>query len=394
MAAIKVTLRQKPISGNRKSLYLDFYPPIPHPETGQPTRRKFLGMYIFEKSKHPLDIQHNKEQLQLAEQIRRTSEKDLNQNEALSNIEKNFIAREQNIEILAAKELLKGEQNFVTYFKNKADLFTGTANETWSAAYKHLYNFTNGVLKVADLNEQFCNDFKKYLLTADSNRSTLVKTRLSENSAATYYQKLKASIKQAYKEGFLINDLSGKIEPIKTNPTRKEFLTIEEVNQLVKTDCKNELLKRAALFSALTGLRNSDILKLTWNEIEYIKGNGYFLKITIKKTKNIEMMPISEQAYSLLGEAKEPSAKVFEGLERSTHQDKLLKNWILEAGITKKITFHCFRHTYATLQLSSGTAIYTVQKMLGHKNIATTQIYAHILDETKREAANKIKLDF
>ncbi len=394
MAAIKVTLRQKPISGNRKSLYLDFYPPIPHPETGQPTRRKFLGMYVFEKSKHPLDIQHNKEQLQLAEQIRRTNEKDLNQNEALSNIEKNFIAREQNFEILAANELLKGEQNFVVYFKKMADSYLGTANETWNAAYKHLDNFTNGVLKVADLNEQFCIDFKKYLLTADSIRSTKVKTRLSENSAATYYQKLKASIKQAYKEGFLINDLSGKIEPIKTNPTRKEFLTIEEVNQLVKTDCKNELLKRAALFSALTGLRNSDILKLTWNEIEYIKGNGYFLKITIKKTKNIEMMPISEQAYSLLGEAKEPSAKVFEGLERSTHQDKLLKNWILEAGITKKITFHCFRHTYATLQLSSGTAIYTVQKMLGHKNIATTQIYAHILDETKREAANKIKLDF
>lgn len=49
--AIKVTLRKKAISKGRKSLYLDFYPPIPHPKTGKPTRREFLGMYIFEKPK-------------------------------------------------------------------------------------------------------------------------------------------------------------------------------------------------------------------------------------------------------------------------------------------------------------------------------------------------------
>jgi len=65
----------------------------------------------------------------------------------------------------------------------------------------------------------------------------------------------------------------------------------------------------------------------------------------------------------------------------------------MRAGITKDITFHCFRHTYATLQLSYGTDIYTVSKMLGHKELKTTQIYAKIIDQAKREAANKIKLD-
>jgi site-specific recombinase XerD len=63
------------------------------------------------------------------------------------------------------------------------------------------------------------------------------------------------------------------------------------------------------------------------------------------------------------------------------------------AGITKNITFHCFRHTFATLQLSKGTDIYTVSKMLGHRELKTTQIYAKIIDQTKRDAANKIKLD-
>lgn len=392
MAAIKVTLRQKPISGNRKSLYLDFYPPIAHPETGEPTRRKFLGLYVFEKSKHPLDIQHNKEQMQLAEQIRRTNEKELNQSEALSNIEKNFIDREQKAKIQEAKELLKGEQNFVLYFKEMANTYKGAANETWSSAFRYLDNYTKGVLKVADLNEQFCNDFKEYLLTTDSNRSKDAK--LSQNSAATYFQKFKAAMKQAYKKGILKTDLNAKIDAIETTQTHRNFLTIEEVNQLVKTECKNELLKKAALFSALTGLRNSDILKLTWFEIEFIEGNGYFVKFTQQKTKNIEMMPISEQAYSLLGEAKEPGAKVFEGLVYSAQQNKILQDWINAAGITKKITFHCFRHTFATLQLSEGTDIYTVSKMLGHRELKTTQIYAQIIDKTKREAANKIKLDF
>lgn len=56
------------------------------------------------------------------------------------------------------------------------------------------------------------------------------------------------------------------------------------------------------------------------------------------------------------------------------------------------VLFHCGRHTFATLQLASGTQITTIQKMLGHKNIGTTLVYAKTLEEAKREAANKIKI--
>ncbi len=87
-------------------------------------------------------------------------------------------------------------------------------------------------------------------------------------------------------------------------------------------------------------------------------------------------------------------ATVFEGLQYSAYQNSLLKEWIIKAGITKAITFHCFRHTYATLQLSQGTDIYTVSKMLGHRDLKTTQVYAKVIDLTKRAAADKIKLDF
>jgi site-specific recombinase XerD len=70
-----------------------------------------------------------------------------------------------------------------------------------------------------------------------------------------------------------------------------------------------------------------------------------------------------------------------------------LQQWMMKAGISKTITFHCARHTYATLQLTAGTDIYTVSKLLGHKELKTTQVYAKIIDDKKKEAANKIILD-
>jgi len=175
----------------------------------------------------------------------------------------------------------------------------------------------------------------------------------------------KATLNQAHKDGCLQVDLSRRLTSIKSAETHRNFLTIEELNSLVKAPCKDSLLKRAALFSALTGLRHCDIIKLVWAELEYIDGNGYFIKFTQQKTGNIETMPISEQAFGLLGERKEPTDKIFQGLAYSAYYNKQLYQWIGAAGITKDITFHCFRHTFATLQLSNGTDIYTVSKNAG-----------------------------
>ena len=159
---------------------------------------------------------------------------------------------------------------------------------------------------------------------------------------------------------------------------------------LYKTPCRFPILKAAAIFSSLTGLRISDILQLEWNMIQEYPDGGKCVRIRTEKTETEATLPISEQALELCGEPG--TGLVFKGLTRgivNTH----LKEWIASAGITKKITFHCFRHTYATLLLSNGTDIYTVSKMLTHKNVGTTQIYAKIVDEKKRQAANAIKLE-
>src|SRR5690606_4508410 len=231
--ATKVSLRQKKISKGRKSLYLDFHPPIPHPKpflnkkTGEmvtTTRREFLGLYIFEKPKTPIDKQHNTETLKIGESIRQKRENFLNKPEIYSQYEK---------EQLRLKEL--SEQCFIEYFTKLANKRKASNHDNWVSVLNYLNTFTNGSLKFADLNQKFLEDFKEYLLTTKSNRSN--KTTLSQNSAVSYFNKVKAALKQAYKDGILQTDLNAKISPIKAAETRREYLTLDELNELVKTPC-------------------------------------------------------------------------------------------------------------------------------------------------------------
>ena len=314
--ATKVTLRQKPISKGRKSLYLDFYPPMPHPLTGKPTRREFLRLYIFDKTKTPIDKIHNTETLQIGESIRQRRENLLNKPEIYSQQEK---------EQLRLSEL--GEQCFIEYFKKLANKRKASNHDNWISALNYLDTFTNGNLKFTDLNQKFFEDFKEYLLNTKSNRSN--KKNLSQNSAVSYFNKVKAALKQAFKEDILQYDLNAKVKPIKTVETRREYLTEEELNKLVKTPCNFVILKRAALFSALTGLRYSDIQKMVWGELEYIKDDGYFLNFNQKKTKGVEVLPISDQAFSFTEGADNPKDMpqeklVFEGLKYSAYHNKQL----------------------------------------------------------------------
>lgn len=95
------------------------------------------------------------------------------------------------------------------------------------------------------------------------------------------------------------------------------------------------------------------------------------------------------EAYELCGTPG--IGTVFKGFKRSMAQHPL-KDWLKSAGITKPMSFHCFRHSYAVLQVAAGTDIYTVSKMMTHKNVATTQIYADLVSDKKRETVNRITL--
>ena len=211
---IKVKLLHKNISQGRKSLYLDFYPAIPHLHTGKLTRREFLGMYIYEKPKNTIEKQHNTEQLKLGEAIRQKRENELNKPEIYNEYEK---------ERLRKKEL--GDIDFVGYFRKMAYKRCGSNRNNWTSAMRYLEDFTGGKVKFSDLNERYLEDFREYLLTTQSLKSTKSRERLAQNSALSYFNKVKATLKQAYKDGILQIDLNARIDPVKAAETRREYLT-------------------------------------------------------------------------------------------------------------------------------------------------------------------------
>lgn len=282
--------------------------------------------------------------------------------------------------------------DFIKYFEDLRDKRHQNSSKSirvnWDREVKLMKMFTEGkpmIFSTIDMN--LLEDYKNFLINAPQGGSK--KGTITRNTASTYFSIFKAGLHQAFIDGYLTVDIAAKAKNIAYSDKQREYLTIDELNTLAATPCDRPMMKRASLFSALTGMRHSDIQKLKWKEI--IKdGEHYRILFTQQKTKGVQYMPISDQAYQLCGERGEPDRLVFEGLQDPSWINKPLERWIKAAGITKHITFHCFRHTYATLQLTNGTDIYTVSKMLGHTKVTTTQIYAKIVDEKKEQAADTI----
>lgn len=293
-----------------------------------------------------------------------------------------------------AQQLERSQQDFIAYF-DKITVSNHIKSSSaivvnWRRVSALLKTYTNGAtIPFGSINTKMLEDFKRFLLTAPQGGN---KTgTISQTTASHYFSIFKAALKQAFIDEFLTTDLAAKTKNIPPKNVRRNYLTESELNILAKTPCDLPVLKRAALFSALTGLRHCDIQKLKWSEVQK-DGDNYRLNFTQQKTKNVEYMPISKQAYTLCGTPRDPDRLVFEDLTDAAWISKPLKRWLDAAGITRKITFHCFRHTFATLQLANGTDIYTVSKMLGHTNVKTTQIYAKVVNEKKEQAANAIKI--
>jgi integrase len=378
---IKVTLRQKAMTKGMQSLYLDFYPAIFVPTTKKLTRREFLKLHIIAKPKNPLEKNSNTQTLALAEQIRLKRENEINKPEIYNEFETEQL-----------KEKAKGDISFTDYFKRQVEKRQGSNYDVWKYSFDHFKQFSKVDVKFNELTKVFCNDYKDYLLKAKAKRGG---ETIANNTAHSYFGKFKTTLKKAFEDEVINIPLHSRIATIEEKETTKQFLTADEVNSLANTDCSNHVLKQASLFSILTGLRFSDVVNLHWCNVFHTKDKGYSIRFKHKKTDTIEYnLPISNQAYTMLGEPQQSSQQIFAGLTKKLARDRILEKWTADAGITKHITFHCFRHTYATLQLEGGTDLFTVSKMLGHKNQKTTAIYAKIVDETKRKATDKINIDF
>lgn len=214
---------------------------------------------------------------------------------------------------------------------------------------------------------------------------------LSDGTTYNYYQTLGTQFKTARRERMILTspfDEVTKQEKPKQPETEREYLTLSELRQLLDTPCADDEVKRMFMFCCFTGIRLSDAISLTWKQIHQTEAGLQLEKRQIK-TRSMAYIPLSENAVSFLGTISGQTGRVFH-VPSVVNIEKHIKNWTEAAGIDKHITFHCSRHSCATLLLTAGVDIYTTSKLLGHKKLSTTAIYAKIIDEKKVAAVNAI----
>lgn len=369
-----ITLRQRTLPSGRTTLYLDII---------RNGRRKVESLKLFlipETSR--TDKQKNKETLKLAEAIRAKR-----------------VVEVQNKEF-GFKSDYAEETNFYEYYVAITEKRLGAESKgnwgNWRSCLKHLEKYDPNLKKrtFADITQEWVQGFKDYLdkeacAWGCDYRQRIKDHPLSKNSKLSYFNKLRACLNQAMEENIIRKNPIRGVDNFKEAEGTRMYLTIDEVKTLAHTECEYPNIKRAFLFSCLTGLRRSDVLRLKWGDIH--KQDDYTRIIfTQKKTGGQEYLDISAQAAELLGERGKPNECVFTDIHSPSCTNEAIKRWVLRAGITKHITFHCFRHTFAVMMLDLGTDIYTVSKLLGHRELSTTQRYAKVLDKNKQKAVSNI----
>ncbi|MBQ5635427.1 MAG: site-specific integrase [Alistipes sp.] len=351
--ATSVALRQRTLKSGNISLYLDIY-------TAGRRSYEYLNLYLTGGTSR-IDKENDRQTLALAETIRAKRLVELrNARHGLTP------ANDSDSTLLF---------DYFDIVANRRKSVEAHSNyQNWVSLRNHLAKYEQRNIALSDIDKRWLEGLKAYLLA-----------RLKPTTAHSYFGKFKCLLNAALADG-LITTIP-KIDGITAKRPERCYLTIEELKTLTATPCHNDIMRRAFLFSCLTGLRWSDVCRLSW---ENITQNGTFTRLTFAQKKTGEQMyhDINEEAATLLGERGE--GRVFVGLPAPQNTNLALKRWALDAGIRKNISFHTARHTFATMLLTVGADIYTVSKLLGHTNIATTQIYAKIVDKTKQEAVNML----
>lgn len=329
-----------------------------------------LDLFIYDKPKTPAQRKHNKEHLLLAETIK----------------SKRLV--EWQSQKHGFEDRTKRSASFIDYFQRQIDIkeqTTSTSNHSiWLSARKHLLFYCGKHdLSFDELDKDWLDGFKYYLTNEAKTKSD---EPLSRNTQSSYFNKIRAAINEAHREGIIRDNPLSQVTSIKAKTTKRVYLTLDEINALAQTECRYQVLKRAFLFSCATGMRWCDIHRLTWSEIETFNNHKRIIfdqvKLSHGDAKSLQYLDLPK----LLGPVKAAHERVFKGLKYSSYMNVELLRWSLAAGISKHVTFHAGRHTFAVIQLSRGIDIYAVSKLLGHSELKTTEIYADIIEQRRMEA--------
>ena len=286
-ASIKepVRIRRKTLANGNISLYLAIY-------INGHREYEFLKLYLIpEKTK--ADKERNKQTMALA----------------------NSIKAQRIVDIQNGAHGFKGDFKEQTLFYEYYNALTEKRKKkeskgnfsNWASCLRHLMKYDpRKNLTFADITPKWVEGFRDYLENKAEafgcdRRERQNKKPLSQNSRQSYFNKLRACLRQAYEDGIIRTNPMRGILGFPSQEGTRDYLTLEEVKAMAAADCDFPEIKRAFLFSCLTGLRRSDIVKLTWGEVTELNGRTRLI-FRQKKTGGQEYLDITPQAAELIGE--------------------------------------------------------------------------------------------
>lgn len=343
---MQIHLRKKKLLDGRESLYLDIY------KDGKRSY-EFLRLYIKRGDSN------NKETLLLAEKVK-----------SKRLIE---IANDEYDQISSNKK----RTSFTKYFEKFVKTKQKWSNYYGALKYLRLYEPEDILFK--QITKAWLNDFSEYLSKESG---------LKKNSAFLYFRKIKEVLYKASQQGFIKAEIVRQAKAPQKERVERGYLELKEIEKLITTPSDRPEIRNAFLFSCFSGLRQSDIINLKWKDI-----SDGSIKIKQQKTKDSITIPLSQTALNILKTDNIfhlPETNIFNLPTDRTTINRALTRWFKKAEIDKKAFYHLSRHTFATLNLTSGNDIYTVSKLLGHKSLKTTEIYANIIDEKKKQAIDNL----
>ncbi|MBQ0089917.1 MAG: site-specific integrase [Prevotellaceae bacterium] len=370
-----ITLRTQNLKDGRKSFFIDMY------VDGKRTRES-IGLYLIPGKSREIKDANTETEFKANEIFKLKKKK----------FDNNLLGIEEPISL--------NELKFFEYFKKCIGMYNGNTKKTWKSALLHLKNYEkNKDITMNRITTEWIVGFREFLLSAKTNKVSYIDRKkkiegerkvICPATASHVFKKLIACINHAIKENIISRDPTQGIERLPSPESTREYLTVEEIKKMITNRIDESVNYRACVFDSLTGYRWGDIKSLKWSEISMEDGRAKVTKI-LQKKKNIHYQYLNKEAFELIKDfQKNDDSLVFDGLLNCGGINRYLKKWTEKAGIKKHITFHCLRHTYGTLLVNSGVDIYTVSNLMGHKRVETTQIYAKIVDESRKKAVDAL----
>ena len=332
---------------------------------------RILDFYLITNPKSPIDKQHNKDCLDKARLI-------------ANKWENSIISEEYNLED-------KEKTNSLVYayiIKETDSIKDKGTRQAYNTMLSHFLKHFPKAITFKQINKrEKAKAFYDYLTDKALKKNG---DNLSIKSANKYFKRLRLIIKEAKLEGY-IEDLKFDIKLLPEKKPEVVFLTLEEYRKLENTEESNTTMKNAFLFACLTALRIGDLHSLTWGEIKEENDKIRYDRIMDKKPNGKERRIsnyFDPYAKKYLGERKSDSDKVFPALpeDASSKFNERMNRWILRAGIHKKITFHCAKHSFAMYHINhKKVGVFQLARLLNHTDIRSSMHYYDLCSPDLKE---------